>query len=44
MLSGMIALTCKIMAQAIIVGCVIGLMQRLGNIFIRAFSGKEDIL
>ena len=44
MLSGMIALATDVMAKAIIVGCVIGLMERLGNIFIRAFTGKEDIL
>lgn len=43
-MEGIYTVVCDFLSQAIIIGCVIGVFVRCGNIFIRAISGKEDFI
>lgn len=43
-MAAVLEVVCSFLAKAAIVGIVIGIFTRCSNIFIRAFSGKEDIL
>lgn len=43
-MSGIYEVVCSFLAEAVILGCLMGVFVRCGNIFIRAVSGKEDIL
>ena len=43
-MEGILVVVCEFLGKAIVVGSVMGIMVRFGNIFIRAVSGKEDFL
>ena len=43
-MAGILTVVCSFLAKAGVVGGVMGLMVRCLNIWIRAWSGKEDIL
>lgn len=43
-MSGIYAILAEFLAEAVVLGAFIGVFVRCGNIFIRAISGKEDIL
>lgn len=43
-LAGILTVVASYMAKAGVVGLVFGIITRLLNIWIRAWSGKEDIL
>lgn len=43
-MSGIFEVVGEFLANAVILGAFIGVFVRCGNIFIRAVSGKEDIL
>lgn len=43
-MSGILTVLSGFLAKAVIIGAFMGVFVRAGNIFIRAISGKEDIL
>lgn len=43
-MDAILTLVCSFMAKAGIIAAVMGIMTRVLNIWIRAWSGKEDIL
>lgn len=43
-MEGIFTVLAGFLAKAVIIGAFMGVFVRAGNIFIRAISGKEDIL
>lgn len=43
-MAGILTVVCSFLAKAGIIAAVMGIMTRVLNIWIRAWSGKEDIL
>lgn len=43
-MSGIYEVIAEFMSEAIVIACFIGIVTRCGNILVRAFTGKEDIL
>lgn len=43
-MGGILTVLAGFLAKAVVIGAFMGVFVRAGNIFIRAVSGKEDIL
>ena len=41
-MSAIFTVIAEFMSEAIVIACFIGVLTRVGNIFVRAVQGKED--